>query len=182
MITLLPQEAKRAIRREYILRVAGVWALLAAAAAAAGALILVPAYVLLMYETNALALETSTMRDDEQTVLYASARAELEKVQLLARQLDMPAKSPSPSAALGEIRTLQPSEVTLSGFAYVADEPARIEIRGVSATREALVAFTDLLERNPLFARAEVPFSDLAEDRDLPFTVSVSLASVDAPP
>jgi hypothetical protein len=49
-------------------------------------------------------------------------------------------------------------------------------VQGVAARREDLIALKQALEQNALFATALVPISDLAKERDLSFTITITPA------
>lgn len=178
MINFLPPEAKSAVKREYIVRTMSVWALLLAVVTAVWALLLAPTYILLMQELGALGLEVVRMEDARGAQAYAAARAELEKAQLLARELNAAPGGHTASTVLEHIQEAQTSSITLSGFSYeyTGAVAKSVTVRGVAATRETLIQFSAALERDPLFARADVPVSDLAEGRNLPFTLTIAFS------
>ncbi len=178
MINFLPPEAKTVVKREYVIRTIGVWALLLAAVALVVVLLLLPTYVLVVQQLNALATEVVQTENATSTHAYETARTALEKTQTLALQLGVVYAGPTASAVLRGVQEVQTSAITISGFSYERTGTAveKVEVRGVAATREALTEFSTALERNPLFARATVPVSDLAADRDLSFTLTIALA------
>jgi hypothetical protein len=178
MINFLPPEAKAAVRKEYVIRTGSVWAVLLALVALIGAALLIPTYVLLLGQLDALAMEVVETENATSAEAYKIAHSALEKAQTLALQLRVDDTGPTPSQVLRETQKAQTNSISISGFSYQYSDaaPTAVEIRGVAATREALAQFSAALERNPLFARAEVPVSDLAEARDLPFTLAITLA------
>ena len=181
MINFIPPEAKAAVKREYIVRAASVWALLLAAVATVITVLLVPTYVLLLGQLEALSKEIVRM-DEGSGTEYTEARATLGKTQQLAVELNVPTVRPTPSEILREIQNVQLRTIAISGFSYLHDgtKVTTLTIEGIAATREALAEFSAALEKSPLFARAAVPVSELAEDHDLPFTLTLTLADVAA--
>lgn len=181
MINFLPPEAKSAVKREYVVRTISVWALLLAIVALVGAVLLLPTYVLLTREFDALAIEVVRTENDASTQAYEAAHTALEKAYTLALQLGVVFRGPTASEVLREVQKVQLSPITISGFSYehTGTKVEKVEIRGIAATREALAEFSAALERNPLFARAVVPVSDLAEDHNLSFTLTIALAQSD---
>ena len=178
MINFLPPDAKSEVQREYLVRTVGVWAVLVSAVAIVTTVLLVPTYVLLTHQLDALALEVATADDESHAEAYTTARAALADTHTLALQLDMSRTGPTASEALHEVQRIQTDAIRVSGFSYAHTDDAEqtMEVRGIAATREALAGFAAALERNPLFARAEVPVSDLAADYDLPFTITITIA------
>ncbi len=178
MINFLPPEAKIAVKREYVIRTLSVWALLLAVAVLVEVVLLLPTYVLLWGQLEALAIEVVQAETDGSTQAYQTARTELEKAHALALRLSVATEGLAASDVFREIQKTQPDSIILSGFSYehASAEVETVEIRGIAETREALAEFSAALERNPLFLRADVPVSDLAEARDLSFTLSITMA------
>ena len=191
MINFLPPEATRAVKREYVIRTLSVWALLVALVALVAVVLLIPTYVLILHQLDALAMEVVVAENSASTHGYETARVALENTQTLATQLTVDHTGPTGSEVWRAIQDAQLNSITISAFSYEqtnakspqgASLPQMVEVRGVAATREALAAFSAALERNPLFARAAVPVSDLAEDHDLPFTLNILLANTGTKP
>ncbi|MBI4086689.1 hypothetical protein HY416_01760 [Candidatus Kaiserbacteria bacterium] len=178
MINFLSPEAKQAVKREYFTRVVSVWMLLLAAVATVGAALLGPTYVLLIRQLDALSQEIITLEKESDTEQYLATREALSGAHDLALQLAVSYSGPTPSQILTEVRKSQTDAIVIYGFSYerAVGRPDAVTVRGTASTREALAQFTAALERNPLFARAEVPVSDLASDRELPFTLTIVLA------
>lgn len=178
MINFLPPEAKIAVKHEYRMRAISIWMLSLATATTVGVLLLLPTYVWLKGEREALATEVIQSNSATGTEAYVTARTALMKAQTLAVQLKLVSPGPTASEVLREIQKGQTSAITTSGFSYEYNGTStpQVAIHGIAETREALAAFSAALERNPMFVRAEVPVSDLAKDRDLPFTLTLTLA------
>lgn len=177
MINFLSPEAKSDIRREYWMRVLSVWGFLLSAVAFSSVALLAPTYLLLVRQLDALASEVAQMAEDVADT-YQTDRATLESAQVLVSQLGVSVPGPTALVVLREVRAAQTGAITLSSFSYTHNGTVveTVGVHGVAATREALVQFSATLERNPLFVHASVPVSDLAEDRDLPFTLTIIVA------
>lgn len=178
MINFLSPETKQAVKREYVTRVASVWMLLIAGVATVGAALLAPTYVLLVRQLDALSQEIVTLENESDAERYLATRDALSGAHSLALQLAVSYPGPTPSQILTEVQKAQTDTIVISGFSHerAADRPDAVKVQGTAATREALAQFAAALERNPIFTRAEVPVSDLASDRDLPFTLTIVLA------
>ena len=178
MINFLPPEAKTLVKHEYRIRLASVWALLLAVVAATGAGLLVPSYVLLGRQIEALLLSDAGIRDESKVEAYKASRQDLVKAQALAAQLAVPRRHPAGSDVLRQVQDARSRSITISNFAYTYSDAGveLLRVDGVAATREALTQFSATLERNPLFLRADVPVSSLVAERDLPFTITITLA------
>jgi hypothetical protein len=178
MINFLPPEAKTLVKREYRTRLASVWGLLLGGIGAVGAGLLAPTYVLLVNQLDALASPVVGTQDQSKVEAYKTSREDLAKTQALATQLAVPRRHPAASDVLRQVQDAESSGIAILGFTYeyTDTEVTALEVNGVAATREALAQFSAALERDPLFLHADVPVSSLATERNLPFTITITLA------
>ncbi len=169
------------IKREYWTRTLSVWGLLLVGVLVVVIALLVPTYILLVHQVEALSFETVTAANSESRVAYEEAQKSLKKTQTLVQQLSQPHVGPNPSSVLDTIRNMQTDILLLSGFSYTdtanVEDPVQMQIHGIARTRAALVQFSAELNRNPLFTQVEIPVSDFAPDHDLSFTATVLLSS-----
>ncbi len=186
MMDFLPQDARTAVRREYRLRLGILSALLCAAALSAGAVLLAPAYLSLVYEIDARRVEDARGDTAAETAAYERARAELAEAEALASRLGVSERAPALSALVREIQktAAQTDALTIAGISY--ERPAAgvnetVTVQGTAATRETLTWFTAALEQSPRVAHAEVPLAALAAERNLPFTITLTLAPQQQP-
>lgn len=173
MINLIPPEAERVVKREYLFRVGGTLSLLVGATFVVLTVALVPTYVLIGAQINTSVRETETSGEDE---AFREADAEVKTTRELVRQLGGETKGPRTSEAIEAIEALAPAGITLSTF-IVEDGKGtivRVQIQGTATSRETLASYRTAIEGSPLFAKAEVPIADLARDVDLPFTITVT--------
>ena len=177
MTNLIPPKAKRTIKREYWVRTFSVAAILTGLVAVVVALTAAPIYAMLSFQLDGLRLERG-QGDEGTTTEYENAVTEIKAANTAANQLITSKNDVLSSVVLGEISAMLTSDITLTGFSYAAQEGVInvVTVRGVATTRASLVAFKDALERKPLFARADVPVSSLAESTNISFELTVSLA------
>lgn len=180
-LDLLPVERRRALRRDYVLRLVTVTAFIALALVGAAAVLLMPTYLFL----------TSTLRSQDarlaslSTALPTADEAELaRRLETLSREgaaILALAKTPKMTQLMRDMLLAPRPGIVLSGFAYTPaakDRPGALAISGVAATRNALRAYQLALEAVPGVAKADVPVSSYAKEQDIRFTVTVSLASI----
>ncbi len=173
MINLIPPEGQRIVRREYLARVGAVFSLLATGALLAGALLLLPTYILLTHQLNTT---TDQAAYPEAESGYAEATRSLADASRLAKRLEAADNSAAASEILAHIDAGRPSAVALIGLTInQRPDGAEIVARGTAETRESLRQFVDTLKRDAFFLDARVPVSDLARDTNLTFTLSLSL-------
>ncbi len=74
-----------------------------------------------------------------------------------------------------EIIAARSKSVSLLQLTYVSTGPssATLSVRGISATREALVSFVKKLGDSKTFLNVDSPISNLAKDKDIDFTVNL---------
>lgn len=159
------------------MRVLSVWMLLLSVVAAVVAVLLIPTYVLVVRQLEAKEIE---MVHDETTfdrTAYEQAKDEIKRANTLATKLVARPPSPQGTVIFDEIRSHTTDGIALSGFVYEHDGKTvkRVEIRGTAVTREELSAFVSALESGSLIDRATVPVASLTRDRDLPFSITITL-------
>lgn len=176
MINLIPPHARKQVRIEYWVRSVSVWVLLAAIALFIVGVLFAPTYVLIhsqlsAYEDSyaAAAANDASYKELEASVRIANANAQklltggavhsytniLEEVDLITNE----------TIVLEEVRM----ERTSVGLIE------QITLRGVAATRIALVAYQEAIEAHAFFETADLPISNLAKDKDVPFSMTVTL-------
>lgn len=160
---------------EYWIRVVSVWFSLLAVAALILAVLNVPVYILIqnqlqtyssLYE-DASAQNTSFEQIESEIVLAnntAVLLATAQKVDPIVKYLELVDANTNENVTLNSYKLLRTGNV-------IGD----IVISGVAADRESLVDFSSSLEDIEDFVSAEIPLSNLAKDRNIPFTINVVL-------
>lgn len=178
MINLIPPEGHKAIKREYIYRVGATLCFLFAIVITILTVAFIPTYVLTTAQINALQLES--LRESSKDVSFVTADEEVRVTKNILTQLKTATTSYAMSTVINEIQHKAPSTILFKNF--TADAPKgkfdKVQVQGVSPTREALARFRSSLEESDMFVKAEVPISDLAKDTDLPFVMTITLANI----
>jgi len=177
---LLPYERRHRLRREYFFRLATVVTVAAAMLLAAYAVLLLPAYLYLMHaaaakQAHLASLKASLASADEQA-LAARLSALSQDASTLAALGSAPSVSRLALAALAIARP----GVTLTGLAYTPaapKSPGTLVVTGVSVTRDALRQYQIALGAASFATAADLPVSAYAKDTDIPFSITVTLAS-----
>lgn len=179
LTNLLPFERRRALTRDYFLRLGTVATLLATTLVLVAAALLAPTYVFLAKSVAAkearLASVKASLASSDDAVLsarLAALRSDADALATLARAF-------SASAIVRAALAVSRAGVTLSGFEYspAADtRPGTLSLSGAAATRDALRAYQLALERAPFARSASLPVSTYAKDRNIPFTIAITLA------
>lgn len=174
---LLPPERRRAIRRDYSLRFGTVVTLFVTALVLVAAALLAPTYVFLAKSVAAkearLASMRSALSSPDDTALSARLSA------LKSDAVALSAIAPSASVIVRAALAVSRSGITLSGFEYVPVAEARpgtLSLSGTASTRDALRGYQLTLEHAPFARSASLPVSTYAKDKNIPFTITVTLA------
>lgn len=177
MINLIPQKAKKRLLLEYWVRVSSVWLLLWGAALFAAAAVIFPAYVLISTQTSVL--EASSAAISEKVASYESVTEQLELANQLARSVLEEASAPLLSEYVLLFQELQGEAIQVTRITVGLDEagvaPARIE--GLADDRQSLASYRDRLMDSDQVATVNLPISNLAQDKDIPFSVTVELVA-----
>jgi len=179
MFKLLPAQAKKSIRHEYHMRRFAVLVLAFAFAFFAGVIGLLPAYVISesKYEEAALAadiVERSTALKDNQA-LSAEANDVRKELSLLSLVTPVMPYEIFQNAAL--LRTPGISIGTLEWS--MKNSESFLVLTGVADDRKALLDFQNTLNTSGKFKASDLPLSQLAKDKDIDFTFTLSVLDND---
>lgn len=175
MINLIPTVAKKRISFEYWTRVISVCLLILTGVIVTGTLLLLPVYVrinsqIMVYADSA---ETAT----EKVSKYDISSSALIKTSQQARQLlDLRGNQNFTDVAT-ILTALTNNEVTIDSFEFRRGEKglSPINISGKAATRQSLADFRKRLIEHESIASAFLPISNLTQDKDITFNVTVTM-------
>ncbi len=175
MINLIPATAKRRIALEYWTRVASVCLLIFTLIITTGILLLLPVYVRINTQINAYS--TSVVSANEQVSKYDTSSAALIKTSQQARQLLEIKNKKQFSEIITLLESLTDKQVAITTFEFQRDETSikPISIIGTATSRQSLADFHKRLIEQESIAEAFLPISNLAQDKDLDFNVTVTM-------
>lgn len=174
LINLLPRERRRALVRDYRLRLGVVVAWLFTALACAAALLLLPTYLLLTGNISAKEIRLANVESTLSAVDEAGVSARLAALGSAATTLIALGDTPSASAAIAAALAVPRPGIVLSNFGYVP--AAALTLSGRAATRDTLRAYQLALQSAPFARSAALPVSAYAQDTNIAFTITVTLA------
>ena len=176
MANLIPPDAKRAIITNYWLRVVVVWMMLSVGALAVVLLLQVPAMVLVQSQLAAFSsvYEQASDSSDE----FSEAQAVVEDANVLASLLARQATSTSYSEYIRTLDQIAGRAVTISSFqiARSPEDQVSIQIVGQADTRVDLSNFNKSIQARPEFDETNLPLSNLAQDENIAFTITIAVA------
>lgn len=182
MINLIPPEARKNVMIEYWVRALSVGLVLVSMALLVVAVLLLPPYVLLngLVTTKQMSLDET----EEKTREYDISAKSLVQATTLARQVVEGDRAPSFTNLVAVIEAARdPELVAIEGydFSLVGEQAAPVIVTGNATTRQSLADFRDRLVVSDDIMAVDLPLSNLAKDRDLPFSLTVTFASTTTP-
>jgi hypothetical protein len=175
MINLIPPGGHRAVRKEYVMRVGATYCFLFAAVAILLTIALVPTYVLVRaqmrgFSTHGVVQETATD--------LKSIEADVTRIEAILAELRRHPETTPMTSILRAIEDAASSGITFRNFVlgHTKGTLNPIQVQGVASRREDLVALKQALEQHALFESATVPLGDLAREREVPFSLTITLA------
>lgn len=176
MINLIPPSAKKSITYEYWKRVAAVWLFLFCTAFIILLVFLLPTHIILRSEIGFL--EETASAGALRVSNYDISATELVEASTRARQLLDNVATNTPSDLITVLTQYAGSNVALNNFQFVklTTLPA-INLSGLANSRQDLAQFRDAVATDPRFAVVDLPISNLIKDKDLLFSMEITLAT-----
>lgn len=175
MSNLIPSFAKKKITTEYWIRVVTVWFYLWGTGLIVATVLLFPVYIFTSVQIDVNAASASAAEANVEN--YEDVAFDLKKATLQARYIieddrrnkahqyvDLFTRNAGVGVAIERI-----------SFAKTQAGVQPITISGQAESRETLAAFRDRLLTEPAIEQANLPISNLAKDRDIDFTITVTM-------
>jgi hypothetical protein len=174
MINLIPSSAKRSLAKEYWLRVISVWFFVWSGVLFMGTIALLPAYVLI--STQVEVYKQSAEEAIKKVAVFENVSVALVQASQEAKIIIDEKSLPRLSSYVKRIEGLRGEGVVVNEIRLVRAEEgvAPIVIQGVAQDRQTLASFRDRLQADPLVKDVELPISNLAQDRDVLFTLTIT--------
>jgi hypothetical protein len=174
MINLIPSVVRSAVIKEYWLRAASVYLFIISIVCIVVILFTLRLYFLISLQVDnyASSAEEATLRVAE----YDLSAGALVRANVMAQKIFELRTVEYFSEVITEIESYKSSGVEIEGFEFARNESggiAPVTVRGVATTRQDLANFRDALLKNEEVAEAVLPISNLAKDKDIPFSISV---------
>ena len=175
MINLLPIKEKKKIRRDYVFRLLTIVIGAVSLSTIIGIVTLFPSSFISDFRKRVAVDQVGRLTKIDERSVHKKMGRFLKEAQ---QKLDIL----SPEREKVFLRTIfdtaisyKPSTVTLTGLVYQKEneDKARFIINGVADRREDLLVFSQNLERDALFDDVELPVSNLAQDRNINFTLTI---------
>lgn len=182
MINLIPPTAKQAVVKEYWRRVGVTWMVLAGVACLIGAALLFPPYVLINSQVAVHSTDASEAAAKIEN--YDAVSAELTQASRLAFWLEAAAAVEPLHRYIELVQSLAQGGITISKVEIRRTTDQAIDVitvTGQADDRRSLAAYRDRLLKEPSVAQVDLPLSNLASDRNIQFSLTVSLVDSEPP-
>ncbi len=178
LTNLVPRSAKRALRRQYLARLATVALMLGVFVIIVHGVLLAPAYLYAHAQAEREQAEldriTAAVSTDEEAEVKKRVWAVQNDIEYLGRLSALP----TASGAVRAILLVPHAGITLSGFTFAGPAgtttPAKMTVSGTASTRDALRQYADSLGSLPYVSDAALPISAYAKDSAIPFTITLT--------
>lgn len=177
MLNLLQPAEKKAVQREYYMRLVVVTLIFVSLTIIVAGLLLIPSYILTLSKES---IAQEKQKSLDQMAAQQNNAALLEEMRLINTELSLLASDDTvrlPSDTIARVVELKGGDIALQSFTYTkGDAGVELVVGGIAATRNALVSFVRTLrQETPYFTSAELPVSNLAQDQDIDFSILIKV-------
>ena len=173
MLYLLPSEEKNSIQREYQARRLTLCFALGFFLVAFSIVFLLPSYFLSDQKERAAQMQADSAARSAGTAVTRDGKNSLSD--LRAKMAVLGAVRLSASVPIDSVVVDRGPGVQVKEFSYAEAGPKAflLQIQGVAASRDALLAFVDALRKDKLFSAVDFPISSFAKDSDISFVIGL---------
>lgn len=177
MFNLLPTNLKLDIKKEYNLRRLIMFFTFVVAVQVSFLVFMFPTWLVSMYKEQIVKIEYEKMN---QLLSDSNINPTTETIESINKKLNLI----NNSLAYVELRPMIDTVISQRNRTIFIDQfsfssknkdSAVLAIGGIANTRDALVSFVDRLEASGLFKKVDLPISNLAKDKDIDFTVELTV-------
>jgi hypothetical protein len=177
MINLIPPVVKKAVVKEYWIRVFSVGLFMLSVVSLIVMLFALPVYVLVSSQVEVYA--ESAARASEKIAEYDFSAGSLAKANQMAQKIFELRHYDSFADAVAQIEEVRGSNVVINGYEFSRKDQnlTPVLVSGEASTRQALSDFREALLKQKNIEDVILPISNLAKDRDIQFSLSVVFKS-----
>lgn len=175
MTNLLPPRAKKQIVLEYWVRMISMWLVVWSVSMLVGSLTLYPTYRLIGDSSQNYA--QSVADATERTSAYNEISTMLERATRQAQAIIVADRAPSLSNISSDIKKESRLGVTLESLQLSRTDTgiSDVQVAGEAVDRQSLAMFKNRLEQLEYVSSVELPIANLAENKDINFTLTVAI-------
>jgi hypothetical protein len=179
MINLVPPTAKKKIIAEYWVRVVSVWLLILSVMLFVVSLFLLPVYVLVTSQVNVYA--SSANEATAKVAEYDLSASALAQTNVQSQALFELRHMKKFSDLIENFNSLMGTEIVVTSMEFKRSgmKLDSVLINGQAKDRKALADYRDNLLKLSEVKDVHLPIANLAKDRDITFSISVTLSDED---
>ncbi len=177
MFNLLPENLRKQITGEYRLRLAVISILLVIFIQVSFLVFLSPSWLVSYYKEKEYSLQSDELNKSLSTLDISSTTAFIKsfntKLGIINDSLEYPKFIPIVDGILSK----KNNNIRISGIYYSVNSATAgtLTLEGIGDTRESLVSFSENLRSIEHFKKVDLPISNLAKDKNIDFTISVTI-------
>ena len=175
MSNLIPQLAKKKIAKEYWVRVLTAWSVVWSLALLIAAVLIYPVYIFTATQVEVQA--ASAINAQSIVADFDEVTKQIERANHQARLVIEDDRIIRASDYVNFFDSFETDFVSIDSITYgmAKEQIGPITLTGVAATRESLADLRDQLLDAPAVEVVDLPISNLARDRDINFTITVTV-------
>lgn len=177
MSNLIPQFAKKKVATEYWLRVVTTWFVLWGVALLIGTIFLFPMYI---YTSVQIDVNSESAKSAEASVAsFEDVAFDLQKASIQARNVIQNERRTKAFKYVELVERNFGLGTQLNSVAFSSDANgiSQINVQGEADSREALASLRDRFIEEPAIASANLPISNLAQESDIAFTITITMSN-----
>ncbi|MFN3188201.1 MAG: hypothetical protein ACK42D_01490 [Candidatus Paceibacteria bacterium] len=175
MINLIPPAAKKRVVIEYWVRAVSLWAFLGGSALLLMSTLFIPLNIYVVNQESYLA--TLLAGNEFQQSNHEQNTALIFKANQQALFLLQDKKEYTLYELLPTLQQFAGSDVDLEDVALVQAKDPMLSVGGMALTRQSLVEFRNSLEKHEDFLTVNLPINNLIKESEVPFVITISLAT-----
>ena len=178
MINLLPHPYIRELGRERLRRVFVVCGVLAVIAVCINIILLFPPFLFLRFREPSIEREILIVNQTSEIQRASAIEQRIAALNLRLGAFERNEKSSVKVSQLFEpVLRARDHMIAITDLAFFPSDAnraaPRLQIRGESETRDALIRFTDRLKTEPRYSSVVLPVENLLRDRDIVFLLTI---------
>lgn len=175
MSNLIPQLAQKKIAKEYWVRVLTAWSIVLSLALLVAAVLIYPVYI---FTTTQVEVQTASAINAQSVVAdFDEVTKQIDQANHQARLVIEDSRVVRASDYVTFFDSFETDTVSIDSVTYgmAKEQIGPITLTGVAASRESLADLRDQLLEAPAVEVVDLPISNLARDRDINFTITVTV-------
>jgi hypothetical protein len=175
MINLVPAVVRKSIVKEYWVRVISVFLFLSTLLAVLCIIFALPVYVLISAQVNAFG--ASATEAAARVAEFDISTGALTKANGHAQKIIAQRNTEDFSVIVTKLESLAGEGVVLRNYEFARKDGqiAPVSVNGKADTRQALANFHAVLSADPIVEKVDLPISNLAKEKDIEFSMTVTL-------